>query len=328
MMKKITSIFIFGLTFWFFGHFSVAHAQSVNLSISPPVVEILIAPNKKVSQTFNLQFEGDSLTVIPEIHAVKPMDTSGHVTVDPNPIKPADIPLTITSINHVLGVPFTVQGNTVPITLSFEAASSDTSQDVYLALVLKAVPAEITDTSSVTTPAISALILATITPDGILPINLEVGDFSLPIIHDSWDPITITPTLVNHNPIMIRPLGTYEVISPGGKTILSIPLYPNLILGNASRVIEGSHGSTSTNTSPLPLPLSWSPTWYNIGPYRVHLTITSQGGTKLTDIEKVVWVLPIRIILGTIFFILITILLLYKKTISPKQQIDSDNKDQ
>jgi hypothetical protein len=78
-MKKIIICGFFGLmVFWFFGSFSPVHAQSVTLSVSPPVIEIMLAPNKKVEQTFTLQTTGDNLDVTPELHLAKPR-LYGHV---------------------------------------------------------------------------------------------------------------------------------------------------------------------------------------------------------------------------------------------------------
>ena len=310
---------------------SPVRAQSVSLSVSPPVVEILLAPNKKVSQTFTFTTQGENVIVSPEIHLVKPDGSTGHVIIDPSPIDPSTIPLTITSspallsplctssavapekclqIRSNLGDP-SLTSQSIPITLTFEAASSDISQDVYLALVIKVTSADLPlNKQSVTTPAISALILTTITPDGILQINLEIKDFTLQLIHDSWLPFIPKPTITNNSSIMMRPEGTYEIISPTSKTILSLPIYPNLILGNSSRLLESSISDLASN-------FSWSPKWSHIGPYRIRLIITSQGGTKISEIEKVVWILPLRLIfIGCILIIIIYRLTYYnKKTI-------------
>lgn len=264
------------------------HAQSTALSISPPVIEILIAPNKKVSQTFNLKYQGSGLKIIPELHLVVPSDAYGHVNVDPNPLDLSSIPLVVTSVGHPFGEPIEAEGGVLPITLTFEAPTVDVAADVYLALVLKAVGKDEFVNASTTSPAISALILASINPSGVMPIDLEVQDFSPPYLHDSWLPLTISPIIINHVPVMIRPKGKYEVISPSGKTVFSLDLYPSLILGDSQRAILGS------NKDQPPIPLTWSPSWTHIGPYRLHLTITTIGGTKLTDVEKVVWILPIR----------------------------------
>lgn len=316
-MKQIFAFLFSFLLFWFFGFIPKARAQSVGLSVSPPVIEVLIAPGKKVTQTFNLQALGKNLftdktgvTVTPELHLIKSGDNSGHVTLDPTPINLENLDLTITS-TPPLNVPFTIPSPSSPagrsllaFSITLEAAYTDIPQDVYLALVFRASPSSTTDDlrSTITTPAISALILTTINPTSSMPIELTIKDFESPKVHDSWTPLTITPTLTNNTSTMIRPEGTYEIISPSGKTILSLPLYPNLILGNSSRTILLK--PKDENLSPVPP--TWSPTWRSLGPHTLRLTIKTGGGNTLTQIDKIIWIFPIRLT----FIIVITLLVL------------------
>jgi len=282
----------------------VAHAQQTSLSLNPPVVEILISPNKKVVQTFNLSYIGPNLLLIPEVHLIKPSGNNGHVNIEPKPLDPATIPLIITS-SKPLGEPIELtEDGGLPLTLTFEAPTTDKAIDLYLALVLRVVTADDLQTSSSASPAISSLILVSINPTGVAPIDLEINNFDLPVIQDSWHSLVFTPTLTNNTPIMIRPEGKFEVISPSGKTISTISLYPNLILGNSSRNILGLVDQTSSA-------LNWKPGWNHIGPHRFRLTITSQGGSKLAETEKTIWILPLRLALITLIFISMIILNIY-----------------
>jgi hypothetical protein len=151
-----------------------------------------------------------------------------------------------------------------------------------------------------------------------MPINLDIEKFTAPTVHDSRLPLTITPELVNKIPIMIRPTGKYEVISPSGKTIFTLPLYPNLLLGDSNRAILGQI-KDGDKVAP-PLPLTWNPSLTSVGPYRLHLTIETQGGTKITDIEKVVWVLPIRLLLTSLLILILIVFLAWKN--KSKSQIN------
>ena len=274
------------------------HAQSVSLSISPPVVEILLAPNKKVSQAFTLKTQGENLAITPELHLATPSDSDGHMMIDPKPLTPNSLPLTA-----IITSPTIHDLRSTIYNITFEAANTDVSQDVYLALVFRASPpSTIYDLrSTITSPlarqslgvggAISSLILITITPAGVIPIDLSLKNWDLPFFHDSYLPLTLTPELTNNTSVMIRPQGDFTVISPTGKTIFSLPLYPNLVLGHSSRNIQ----------------LSYSPSWHDLGPYRLRLTLTTEGGTQITQGEKVIWIIPLRLLL--ILSILITLIL-------------------
>ncbi|KKU44481.1 MAG: hypothetical protein UX62_C0061G0006 [Microgenomates group bacterium GW2011_GWA2_46_7] len=218
------------------------------------------------------------------------------MSIDPTPLSPAGLPITI----KITGP------NTTP-TLTFEAASTDAPQDIYLALVFKATPTQspLARQSLGVGGAISSLILVTITPTGLLPVDLEIKDFSPPTIHDSWLPLALTPSLSNNTPTMVRPEGLYEVISPVGKVVFTLPLYPHLILGSSYRLLKSS-------VSNLPSDLTWKPHWSNLGPYRLRLTINTQGGTKLSEIEKVVWILPLRFLIFTTLLVLFSLIILLK----------------
>ena len=297
----------FLISYFVFGGTQPVKAQEVSLAVSPPVVEILLAPNKKVSQAFTLKIQGENLAITPELHLATPSDSDGHMMIDPKPLNPNSLPLTAIITSPTIHDPRSTIYN-----ITFEAANTDVSQDVYLALVFRASPpSTIYDLrSTITSPlarqslgvggAISSLILITITPAGVIPIDLSLKNWDLPFFHDSYLPLTLTPELTNNTSVMIRPQGDFTVISPTGKTIFSLPLYPNLILGNSSRIIQST-------IHDLPSTISWSPTWSDLGPYRLRLTLTTEGGTQITQGEKVIWIIPLRLLL--ILSILITLIL-------------------
>ncbi len=275
-------IFCFGFVIWNFGFLCAKHsmAQSVGLSISPPVVEVLLAPTKAVNQVFVIKNQGNSTTVIPTIHFARPSDDLGHVTIDPTPVDPSTIPLVITS-SPPLGQPIEIGSEPLPITLSLSGASTDIPIDSYLALVVQAAPSTDLDQASsnlAANPGISSLLLVTLTPSSILPIHLEITRFDPPLWHDSTIPLSLPLTLTNRAPVMLRPHGEFAVFNPQGKPLATSTLTPTLILGTAAR---------SQN-------LSFSPRWYQVGPHRFHLTITTEGGSTLTQTEKIVWLFPFR----------------------------------
>jgi len=284
----------------------LVHAQSTELSLSPPVIEALVAPNKSYSQVFQFKTTQNNVIVTPSIHKVIPTDDNGHSRLDPNPLNMDDLPVVVTS-SPALGSRVHLAGHELPITLTISASNTDIPQDVYLALVLKVEPQAQLNISSLTTPAISALIFTTITPDGALPINLEVINFEPPSIHDSWLSLTFNPKIQNNTPFMIRPQGKFEIISPRGTVLTSFMLYPHLILGQTSRNVESL-------INDAPSTLTFHSNWRLIGPHKIRLTITSAGNTKLQEIEKTIWILPIRLF-ALIFLILV---ILYRLTSKPQ----------
>lgn len=320
--KFFEFIICFGFVICYFVFSHPVNAQSSSLSVSPPVVEILLAPNKQLKQTFTLKAEGRDLSITPTLHRLKPRGNTGQVEIDLTPLSPASIPLVITS-SLPLGTPYALNQSTgeFTLTLTFSAPTLDVATDLYLALVFKTATTSSPSISTATSPAISALILASINPTGIMAIDLDIIDFDTPLLHDTWLPLHISPALQNNEDLMLRPEGTYEIIAPSGKTLFSLPLYPNLILGESSRLLQGTEPCNDTQELQGSVPcnpptsLSWSPSWYHLGPHRLNLTITTQGGTKLTQVERIIWLLPIRLLLIilAISLLLLTLYLRHKR---------------
>lgn len=270
---------------------SPASAQTVGLSISPPVVEILLAPNKKVMETFTLKNLGESIEIVPTLHLALPQGVDGHVSVNPSPLSPASIPLIAKLSPFVFGqsIPFPA-GSSLQLTLTLEGASTDYPQDTYLALVIT--PSSTVDRPGLTsaTPAISALIFTTLTPISAIPASLQISNFDPPILHDTALPFTLQPHLTNQTDIMLHPRGQLTIINPRGTTVHQTELTDRLILKNSTRELEL---------------LTWSPRLSTIGPHRVNLSFSTLGGTKLIEVEKTVWFLPLRGIVGLILICLI-----------------------
>ncbi len=277
-----------------------AHAQEVSLSVSPPVVEILLAPNKKVVQTFTIKNQGQAVEIIPSLHTATPIDEDGHVKVDPNPLSPVSIPLVITLSPYRFGDAISLDaGASLSLTLTLEGASTDIAIDSYLALVIQASPLDLARAATATTPAIAPLLLVTLTPSGVIPANVEIKAFNLPFLHDTSRPFTFTPIIENKADIMIRPSLQLNIIGPGGREEYHSEPIKNLILKDGERAFG---------------PLTWSPSWSNLGPHRVRLTVLTEGGTKLTEVEKVVWFLPLRaLLLLSVLVLVLTILVLRQR---------------
>lgn len=287
-----------------------AHAQSVGLSITPPTVELLLAPNKRFVQAFSLTNQGQSSDFVVNLHNVAPSDSEGHVTVSPAALSLDKLTLVVTLDTSDLhfNTPFHLDsGSTKQLVLAIEGASTDVSVDTYLGLVASAVPPTSTSSSATTTPGVASLILVTLTPDGTLPVSLEVADFDPPSLHDSMDPLSLSPSLSNKGPVMLRSSGELVITSSSGNEVYHETLYNNLILKGSNRLIMGSTQSGE------PAPLTWQPHWYDLGLYNIRLTITTTGGRTIQEVERSVWIAPLRLITILVIALILIILLIILK---------------
>ena len=80
------AIIVFGLATLFnlFVFFSPQNvfAQSINLSVTPPLTEIVIAPGKSIKQKLTITNSGSLLTVNPKIFFFYPVDENGNIEID------------------------------------------------------------------------------------------------------------------------------------------------------------------------------------------------------------------------------------------------------
>lgn len=301
-------------------------AQSVGLSITPPVIEILIQPNKSIIQSFNIQNQGETAYITAQIHQITPTDEFGHSTILPIPLNPTTIPLSLTLENadRTLGVPFQLRsGESTQLVLRLESASITGTQDIYLALVLKhqTTPQPEYIQSS---PSISALILTTITADGNIPIDLDIGAFDPPRIHDSWLPLKIPAEIINNSDIMLRPEGKLKITNLRGHTVLEQPLFPSLVLGNSKRSILLTTKEDLDNPANTPesFPLSWTPSFWDIGPHTISITINSRSGELLVEKTRTIWILPIQALIYIgVLAIMLSLIITRKRTAQNKQNI-------
>lgn len=323
---KYISYFIFRICLVFlishFVFFEHAHAQTTGLSIAPPTVEIILAPNKKVIQAFTIHNQGESGEFVANIHSVTPVGTEGHVTVSPRPIDPSSIPLIyrLENADLELGEPFRLgAGDSRQLVISLEGASTDVVTDTYLSLVVSAQAQVISNQtpSAIATPGIGSLILVTLTPEGTLPVNLEVEGFDLPTVHDSIKALAISPILANQGPVMLRVAGDYTITSTEGKIVTQIPIYNNLILKESKRIIQGVNGEGE------PIKLSWQPSFSDIGLHTVRLTIKTVGGTTIQEVERSVWVAPVRTAISILIAVTVISLLIFLRWRRQLRAIDN-----
>ena len=284
-------------------------AQTSSLAISPPVVEILLSPNKKIIQAFTLTNQGETTEFVASIHRFVPTDSAGHGTIDPAPLDLTLLPIIVGLENADIELdrPFTVdRGQSQQLVVSLEAQNLEGSEDSYLALVVSSIPSLTPNDQNLTPiPGISTLILTTVT-DGHLPIDLEVTSFNPPVLHDPASPLTLEIELSNQGQAMIRPEGKLALLKPSGSELASYALYPNLVLKGSKRLIQGINKQNEA------IPLTFYPKWYHLGPYRLHLQVKTPGGTTIQDVERTVWLLPIRAIILTVLLAIILTSLLIK----------------
>ncbi|MCE7898376.1 hypothetical protein DYH11_04145 [Candidatus Microgenomates bacterium CPR3] len=294
-MKKIILLLF---TFYFLLSPTQASA-STGLSVSPPVTEVLISPNKSLRTTLQLTNSGSDTSLNLSLHAVIPTDALGHTTINPKPLDLTSIPLVIKLIGAELDTPIELKaGQTKAVTLELEAANLDEPTDVYLALLARPIALNASPTVSTVAPGIAALILSTITPSTSLPTNIELKEPDLPVIHDNVLPLKLDFLTENKTNIMLQAQVKVKLTSPTRNVLFESKLEPQLILGQAKR---------SFAIDPIKTKLT------DLGPHTLNIEVLTIGGRAITQHSYIIWFLPIRYLLvATVVIILFTIPFLRK----------------
>ena len=278
---------------------SSARAEDIGLSISPPVTEVLISPNKSLRTTLQLTNNGGDTNLNLSLHSVIPTDDLGHTTINPKPLDLTSIPLVIKLIGAAIDTPIELKaGQTKAVTVELEAANLDEPTDVYFALLARPLDINASPTISTVTPGIAALILSTITPSTSLPTNIELKEPSLPLIHDNILPFKLDLLTENKTNIMLQAQVKVKLTSPTRNILFESTLEPKLILGQTKRSFVVDPIKTHLN---------------NLGPHTLNIEVLTIGGRTITQHSYVIWFLPIRyLLIITVVIILITIPFLRK----------------
>lgn len=284
---------LFVLLFTFYHLLSPPQASaSTGLSISPPVTEVLISPNKSVSTTLQLTNTGDDTHLELSLHRLLPQGDQGHSTIDPQPLEPSSIPLVITISGASLASPTPLAaGQTLALTLHLEAANLDEPQDVYLALLARPVDPTNKATMPIAAAGVSALFLTTITPSPAIPTNVALESPNLPTLHDNTLPLEFAVAATNKAPVMLSVSAKITLTSPNKEVIHESIVEPKLILGNTTRQLSNFEFLISD---------------FAFGPHTLNIELLTLGGRVLTSHSYTIWLLPLRYLL----ILLVALLLL------------------
>lgn len=311
MQKTIVFTLTIITLFWLF--LPLSQARESAISITPPVMEILLKPGKSVIQAFNIQNQGETADFTAEIVKIMPIDSYGHTTTE-NYQRIPELEITLQNADREFGKPFALQaGESSQLVVKLNAApvAGDVeAKDYYLGLALaNSTPGCQTDFQkrcTDLTPTLVSLLLVTVTPTDKLPVSLEIDNWLLPRLADSFSPLLMDITVKNKSTAMIRPTGSVAITDFLGRTVHKQTLYPHLILAGHNRTLQGLSGELNSEiTADLQAtPLSWTPGW-RLGPHQITLTLQTASGDTIIESGKTIFLLPYKLLLISLILIFI-----------------------
>lgn len=277
---------------------TIIYAQTVSLSIWPPLLEVMVKPGKSITQVYKLTNLGDDTVIKAGIFPFEPTpDGLALINRTPSPIasyfslQNADIAPPLASG----GVQFPLKaGATQELVLKIRTPQDAPEADHYLTFLFESSDlGVITGTGSKTLGSIGANILLTVSNTGqpdksglISQLSAAPCLFPGPIcLIDSFSPIKFTTQIQNTGPSRFKAIGQLEIFNTFNRKIATLPFREDNVLANSNRYLtEGSDPS-----------VSWNPV-FPFGRYKAVATITPNDTTISLEKTLVFYVLPYKLI--------------------------------
>lgn len=273
-----------------------ARAQSLSLSISPPVIELIIKPGVSVTQRFTVVNNGDSVIVTPQL--------TGYINGSPE--SPSDyVPepwISILNSDFVWDKPTLLKpGEKRQIVIRFNPDETVPETDYNRVFLLTTTPPPSGEsTKSSFSSSIGSILLITVSENGVLPKELKITQFQVPQILDSFDPLEVRVRVANTGKTLIHTIGQITLSGSIGKASYSLLPQTLLIGENRSLLTDFQVASSQNgNNSTLSLP------GFYLGKYTVTLNLLADEGEQKIIQNQTVYAFPWKA--GLVCLIILTV---------------------
>jgi len=315
--KILFAFSIFSLLYLLFPN--KVKAQSLGLSLYPPLLEVMIKPGKTITQTYQITNQGDSdLVMTTKILAFEPADELGNIQLKTDSLSPISDWISFQNADLNLGDSFVLKvKEEQQVVLRIKVPEKALEDDYYLTLLFESLPEfNINQSAAWSKIQIGSNLLLTVSETGEPPRKAEIVEFK---IKNAWFKLSSWQFIDSFaNPLfslriknigrsLFKPMGTIIVSGwTGGKYPLE--LLPENILINSIR--QSQCFSTDKNQpSPCQLETNWK-SKFLLGPYQARVSF---GLDKISeDYQQTIhfFAFPFSLMAGLLLLILpLTILL-------------------
>ena len=225
VLYKLTILFLLLLTSYFLLlHPSCVFAQSLSLSVSPPLIEIMIKPGKSAVQSFKLKNLGDDSLINTQI---VPFNEKGLILDSLEKTVPW---MQIISPEK----PFVLKKDEEKdVLLKINPGTQTKEQDYYQALMFKTAPlSDLRNSQSIVQQSVSALVITSVTSSGLSK-SAAITDFNLPSLIDSFSGININLKVKNTGNTFFHTNG--NLILKGAIGEIKYPLIPRIFMSGQEK---------------------------------------------------------------------------------------------
>ena len=308
-------------------------AQTISLSIWPPLLEAVIQPGKAITQVFRLKNLGDDTIIHASVVPFEPSGDFGRIAIS----QTASPALAYFSLQNAdLDLPAIIplkSGQTQEFVLKIKVPETAAEADHYFAFLFSADTKGLISASGTTTlGSIAANILLTVSQTGELHPTAKIEEFRpsrsnlvgprgyepsdrpsrsnlVGSFLDSFSPINFILKLKNTSSTRLKAVGQIEVKNTFNRLVATLPLREDNVLAHSSRYLQGSELSGSSEPC-----ISWNPI-FPLGRYTAIATITPQNTTSQISQTIHFYVLPYKALLAIISLLIIYLLTKQKLSI-------------
>ncbi len=329
-MKIITKyvISVFFLATFYSLLATVTHAQQITLSISPPIIQTIIKPGKSILIAYTLKNLGDPAVLKSFVRSFTPKNNLGQIDIQDDLNGPVRFSLDNSVIK--LDEPYFLKnGETQQLLLRIRIPDGAPEGDYYYTLLSQTQepPSSDGSTASQARATIGSNILITITSTGNLELKGGIAQFDILSrfklnlfgkkinVIDSSDYVPVVFVVNNTGNNSFQPQGQISLTGNFGEKA-NYDILPQNILAHSQRLLQaapsadincdGSKKSACQTVNSLVL------NGFFIGRYRLNTDLIFGENTPQLSATTTFIALPLKIFLGIILAVGITLLIVKK----------------
>jgi len=333
-MKIFRFLFVIFIFYFLFFIFSKdINAQSVSLSLSPPLVETVIKPGKSILIAYTIVNYADPVILSAKVLPFEPKNNLGQIKIKEEFEGP--IRFSLDNSNLKLNQSFFLKTNEKEqLLLRLRVPEGAKEGDYYYTLIVESQPltTQVEKSASFAKATIGANILITVTESGKIEIKPKIVLFEvLPRFRfsffgkkinffDSTDPIPLILIIENQGRNLIKPEG--EIILKGNfGEKAKFNLIPQNILSQSQRLIQATPSaeidcSNLSKFRACQSPVSLTISGFFLGFYRLSTAVIFGENSPQISAATSFFAFPIKIFIGLILALTIGFFLI--KRFSPK----------
>lgn len=302
-------------------------AQQVTLSISPPILQAKIKPSKSILIAYTIANQGDPVILDSKILPFKAAGPDGNLAHQASLEGPVEFRLDNARIK--LGESFFLKSNaTEQLLLRITIPPNCPEGDYYYTLFVSSQASKTTEgaVAPVSTASVGSNILLTVTNTGQtenkarISFFKTIGGWNIPFlsknsaVFESSSPVPVRLTVENSGKNMFSAQGNITLEGAMGANA-KYDLVPQNILAGSQRNLSASQSASldcQTNNSDCPKNYTLLLKEFFIGKYTLNASLQLSDGSQQLNASTTFWAIPIKLILGLIFIIMLTIFFIRK----------------